>query len=201
MDKSKMTAEQRLAVETRDKSVAVSAAAGSGKTTVLTNRILDKICSAEKGDISRMLVVTYTRAAARNLSVRIRAAIEKELADDPHNDHLYRQLLLVPCARISTVHGFCLDLIRSHFQRLGLSTDVHTADEATEAGIRNDVFSDLIASYYAGEVEDENAIADFPAFVSLFGSETDEEALPKNRWDLYVSFEKWPDGISVLDSC
>lgn len=200
MDKSKLNAEQLRAVENRGKSVAVSAAAGSGKTTVLTSRILDKICSpSDRGDLSRMLVVTFTRAAANNLSVRIRAAIEAELETDPHNEHLYRQLLMVPCAKINTVHGFCLDLIRSNFQCLGLPTDIHPADEATEAGIRNDVFSDLIASYYAGEISDEYAIADFPTFVSLFGSETDEDVLPKNAWDLYVSLEKWPEGISTLD--
>lgn len=108
------TAAQRQAIEADNCSVAVSAAAGSGKTAVLTRRIIERVCSG-KADLSRMLVVTFTRAAAAELVSRIGEELSNENAKNPGDRRIARQLLLLPSAKICTIDSFCLDLIRDNF--------------------------------------------------------------------------------------
>ena len=199
MAEIKWTAAQRDAIEAGGRNIYVAAAAGSGKTAVLTRRIIERICSPEiRADISRMLIVTFTRAAADELKSRIGAAIEKEKLDNPGDRHLRRQALLLPCAKISTVHSFCLDLIRANFRELGLPSDFHAADETVENRIFSDTAEELISDYYEGKISGEYAIENFRLFVNTFGSATDDEALPKTVGALYRSLCDTPDGIESL---
>lgn len=199
MAEIKWTAAQRDAIEASGRNIYVAAAAGSGKTAVLTRRIIERICSPDvRADISRMLVVTFTRAAADELKGRIGAAIESEKLKAPSNKHLRRQAMLLPCAKISTVHSFCLDLIRANFRELGLPSDIRAADETVEKRIFSDTAEGLISDYYDGKIGGEYAIEDFCLFVNTFGSATDSEALPKTISMLYKSLCDTPDGLESL---
>lgn len=106
---SRWTEEQWKAITAGGRDLLVAAAAGSGKTAVLVERIIQKV-TAEEGavDIDRLLVVTFTNAAAAEMKARIGEALERELAKHPHSLHLRRQLSLLPRASISTLHSFCL---------------------------------------------------------------------------------------------
>ncbi len=199
MAEIKWTPSQRDAIEASGRNIYVAAAAGSGKTAVLTRRIIERICSPEiSADISRMLSVTYTRAAADELKSRIGAAIESEKTNAPRDRHLRRQALLLPSAKISTVHSFCLDLIRANFRDLDLPSDCRTADETVEKRLFSDVAEELISDYYDGKISGEYAIDDFRLFVSTFGSAMDEEALTKTIGSLYRSLCETPDGVESL---
>lgn len=102
------TSEQRKVIELRDRNILVSAAAGSGKTAVLVERIIQRITDEEKPvDIDRLLVMTFTRAAAGEMRVRLEQALSKRLEEDPENEYLQRQSTLLHNAQITTIDGFC----------------------------------------------------------------------------------------------
>ena len=124
------TKEQQEVIRLRDRNILVSAAAGSGKTAVLVERILSKITDKEHPvDIDRLLIMTFTRAAAGEMKERISAAIEKALCEDPDNEHLQRQTTLLHTAQITTIDGFCAYIIRNYFHLIGLDPGYRTADE------------------------------------------------------------------------
>ncbi len=169
------TPSQRNAIEADGISLAVSAAAGSGKTTVLTRRIAERICSG-KADISRMLVVTFTRAAAAELVSRTEKALSDESVKNPSDKRLVRQMLLLPSAKISTIDGFCLDLIRENFQDTGIS-GFGVLDADAEKIMKLDIADELISDYFDGNVSKENEISDFPKFSDTLGSPSSDSAL------------------------
>ena len=118
------TKEQSQAIVSRNRNLLVSAAAGSGKTTVLVERIIRRVLDKDDPvDIDRMLVMTFTKAAAQQMRDKITRAIEAERANDPSDLNLIRQSALIHNARITTIHGFCLDVIKNHFQEIGLDPD------------------------------------------------------------------------------
>ena len=124
------TAAQSAAMNEKNKTLLVSAAAGSGKTAVLTERIIRSLTDPESpADISRILVVTFTRAAAGELRHRISIALSSALALDPTNTHLARQLMLLGGAHISTIDSFYFDLVRSNFQAAGFPPSFRMADD------------------------------------------------------------------------
>ena len=199
MAEKNWTQAQIDAIESRDRSVAVSAAAGSGKTAVLTRRIIEHICAPDgSGDISRMLVVTFMREAAAELVSRISAALTEELAKDPSNKHISRQLLLVSSARISTIHSFCLDVIRRDFGKLGLPSDFHAADATELKTIMNDTASRLIDDLYEG-VADDCAVSDFLTLADTFGSIKNESELVDNLVDIYNKLSARAEFLDALD--
>lgn len=173
------TASQRDAIMSRGKSIAVSAAAGSGKTAVLTRRIIEKICAPDgSGDLSRMLVVTFTKAAASELVSRISDALSDELAKNPGNRHLHSQSLLVSSAPISTIHSFCLDLIKTNFQKLSIPPDFQAADETEIELMMKQTADELISDYFDGEIADETEnISDFAVFADTFGDAANSDKL------------------------
>ena len=110
------TEEQKKVIELRNRNILVSAAAGSGKTAVLVERIIRILTDADHPvDVDRLLIVTFTEAAAAEMKERIRGAIEKELENRPEDVHLQRQATLIHSAQITTIHSFCLSVIREHF--------------------------------------------------------------------------------------
>ncbi len=126
------TTAQTKAIETRDVSLVVSAGAGSGKTTVMTERILRSVLDGR--DINRYLIVTFTKAAAADVREKLYRGLMKAQAEDPKNRHIAGQLMSLPSADISTVHAFCYSRIKASFSLLGITPDVRAADE-TEANL------------------------------------------------------------------
>ena len=115
------TKKQSQAIETRGKTLLISAAAGSGKTATLTERIVQKLMDENNpASISKMLIVTFTRLSAADLKRKISAAISKKLIENPTSQHLSKQLVLLESAHICTIDSFYLDIVRSNFGRLSL---------------------------------------------------------------------------------
>ncbi len=141
----KFTDDQQRVIDTRNKNILVSAAAGSGKTAVLVERIIQRITDQEHPiDIDKLLVVTFTNAAAVGMKERISNAIQARLALEPENVHLQRQAVLVHQAQITTIHSFCLYLIKNHFEAIGLEPDFSVADEAAVKLLAAEVKADVL---------------------------------------------------------
>ena len=126
------TPSQNKAIETKNVSMVVSAGAGSGKTTVMTSRILRSLL--EGSDINRYLVVTFTKAAASDVKEKLYKGLMKAQAENPADRHIAGQLMSLPAADISTVHAFCFSRIKQYFSVLGITPDVRAADE-TESSL------------------------------------------------------------------
>ena len=123
------TRKQKEVIDARGCSLLVSAAAGSGKTAVLVERIINLICDEENPvDIDRLLVMTFTNAAAGEMRERIAGAIEKKLMENPEREHLQVQAALIHRAQITTIDSFCLNLIRDHFNLLELDPAFRIGD-------------------------------------------------------------------------
>ncbi len=143
------TSEQKLVIDTRGKDILVSAAAGSGKTAVLVERILKMITDeTQPVDIDRLLVVTFTNAAAAEMRGRIRDALEARAEKDPDNAHLQRQLVLVHNAKITTIHSFCLHVLRNHFQTIGIDPAFRIADEGEVMLFEQDAVKEIVDEAY-----------------------------------------------------
>ena len=180
------TTEQKQAITIDGASVAVSAAAGSGKTAVLTERIIRRVCAPDgSGDISRILAVTFTKAAANELASRVARALSDKLAEDPSNRHIARQSLLVSSAKISTVHRFCLDVIHDNFGSLSLPSDMSVADSARLLMIEKSTMESLIDDYFEGDVSGDAKIDDFGTFADTFGDIKSADALSSRLIKIY----------------
>ncbi len=139
------TDEQREVIRARNCGLLVSAAAGSGKTAVLVERILGLITDpVHPVDVDRLLVVTFTSAAAGEMRERIRGAIEARLREDPSDELLQKQITLVQHARITTIHSFCLDVIRDHFHEIRLDPSFRMADEGETKLLKKDAAAQLL---------------------------------------------------------
>ena len=133
-----LTPAQEAAVTDRDGALLVSAAAGSGKTKVLVDRLMAQICDPVRPrNINDYLIITYTKAAASELRAKISAELGKRLALDPTNRHLQRQLSLVYLTEISTVHAFCSTLLRTYAHLLDLPSDFRVVEEAQGRQLRD----------------------------------------------------------------
>ena len=156
------TDSQRAAIEDRGGSLLVSAAAGSGKTAVLVERAVQLICD-EKAPVAadRLLIVTFTRAAAEELRARIAMRLAEEAARRPDSAWLRRQRLLLGRADIGTIDAFCMQLLRQNFARLDLPADFGLADDALCFSLREEALAQTLEQAYADE--------DFRAFASLYG--------------------------------
>ena len=141
----KWTEEQQQVIDLRDHNILVSAAAGSGKTAVLVERIIARLTrDANPVDVDHMLIVTYTEAAAAEMKERIGAAIEKELEEDPSSEHLKRQSALIHTAKITTIHSFCLSVIREYFHTIDLDPGFRIGDEREIRMLREDILREVM---------------------------------------------------------
>ncbi|MCM1493704.1 MAG: helicase-exonuclease AddAB subunit AddA [Muribaculaceae bacterium] len=155
------TKEQQKVIEYRNRDILVSAAAGSGKTAVLVERIIKRITDrTDPIDIDRLLVVTFTKAAAAEMRERIGAAIEKAGEADPENFHLRRQSALLHNAMITTIDSFCLFVVRNHFEEIGLDPNFRIADEGELKLLELDVLGEVFEENYAAGREDFLALVD-----------------------------------------
>lgn len=165
------TNEQQLAIDERGKSLLVSAAAGSGKTAVLVERIIKKITdSANPVAIDELLVVTFTNAAANEMKGRIGAALNEALKQAPDSKYLYEQSLLLNKAQITTLHSFCLELVRSHFYRLDIAPNMKIANEIESALLKQEALETIMEDYYT----DENKSPKLIALADRWGGKEDE---------------------------
>ncbi|XEC96808.1 helicase-exonuclease AddAB subunit AddA [Paenibacillus tarimensis] len=197
---SSWTDEQWHAVVAGGRDILVAAAAGSGKTAVLVERIIRKI--SLDTDVDRLLVATFTKAAAAEMKERIRIALEKALDLSPDSDHLRRQLALMGRASVTTLHSFCLDVIRRYYPLIGLDPGFRIANETEAELLRFDVLDELFEQHYTaaeqGEEPTDLSVGEPSSFVRLaddFGGERGDEPLYKLVLQLY-DFSRshpWPD--------
>lgn len=188
------TKDQQEAIESNSRRLLVCAAAGSGKTAVLTERIVRYVSNKENpGSISRLLIVTYTRAAAAELRGRIREALEEVLAADP-SEHLAREVLAVSGARISTIHSFCYDLIREEGAALGISRTVRLIDEHEDEILMRSAMDDTIKERYTQSSEFAHLVE------SLVGYRNDAN-LGRVLIKLFQSLTNLPQGTEFLREC
>ena len=190
------TKEQQEVIRLRDRNILVSAAAGSGKTAVLVERILSKITdNTHPADIARLLIMTFTRAAAGEMKERISAVIEKALGEDPDNEHLQRQTTLLHTAQITTIDGFCAYIIRNYFHLIGLDPGYRTADEGELKLLRGDVVKALLEEHYAQKDEK------FQKFVECFATGKSDENLGDLIQKLYEMAMSNPFPEEWLQKC
>lgn len=185
---------QLEAIGAKSDKILVSAAAGSGKSTVLTERIIRKITSAEENrDISKMLVVTFTRAAAAELQSKIERAIKQAAEENPRNRRIALQLIKLHSAQISTIHGFCNNLIRRSFQYLGISGASRIGDESETEKIRLEIMDRVLEDAYDGRVA---GVENFAEFAELFVKENDNK-LGQIFMGIYLKIKNQPDGFKA----
>ena len=148
------TPEQQRVIDLQGCNILVSAAAGSGKTAVLVERIVKKVCDETKPvDIDRLLIVTFTNAAAAEMRERIAAGIAAMLEENPDSEHIQRQATLLHNAQITTIDSFCLFILRNHFNEIGLDPAFRIADEGEIRLMQQDVLQEMIEDAYASGEE------------------------------------------------
>lgn len=191
----KFTPEQQRVIELHNSNILVSAAAGSGKTAVLVERIIRMICDGEHpADIDRLLIVTFTNAAAAEMRERIAAGITARLEADPGNEHIQQQSALLHNAQITTIDSFSLFLIRNHFNEIGLDPDFRVADEGEIKLLQQEVLAQLLEDAYAGQFVPE-APEQFHACVEYFCPGGRESVLEQHILNLsrYAGSFPWPE--------
>ncbi len=194
----KLTPQQQMAVENRDGRLLVSAAAGSGKTKVLVDRLLGYITdSNQPANVDDFLIITYTKAAAAELRGKIAAKLTERIASDPENRHLQRQMQRLYLAKISTVHAFCADILREYAYMLDISVDFRVADESECDELQDRVLQQLLDNAYTADEMD----ADFCAFLDSQGFGRDDRQIPEIVRKTYNSAKCHLDPDRWLDWC
>ena len=190
------TPEQQKAISLRDRNILVSAAAGSGKTAVLVERIIQRVMDKEKpADIDRLLVMTFTKAAADQMRERILAAIEEKRMENPFDRHLQRQSALVHNAKITTIHGFCLDVIRNHFHEIDLDPDFRVGDEGECRLMKQEVLEKVLEAAYA------EGNAEFLDMTESLAAKKSDSALESMILKLHDFSMSYPDQEQWLNQC
>ena len=189
------TAEQQKVIDLRNRNILVSAAAGSGKTAVLVERIVKMITDKNHPvDIDHLLIVTFTNAAAAEMRERIGNAIEKALEEAPGDEHLLRQLTLIHNAQITTIDSFCLYVVRNHFHEIDLEPNFRIGDEGELKLLREDVLGKVLEENYE---EPSEAFSDF---VEGYASGRTDAALNDMILQLYEFSRSYPWPGKWLDS-
>ena len=191
------TEDQKKVIELRNRNILVSAAAGSGKTAVLVERIMEMICDEEHPvDVDRLLVVTFTRAAAAEMKERVGTAIRKRLELQPNNGYLQKQETLVSHAQITTIDSFCSYILRNHFGEIDLDPTFRVADEGELKLLKKDILKGLLEEeYFAKRPE-------FLHFVECYATGKNDEVLEELILKLYEFStsdpfpEEWLTGLS-----
>lgn len=182
------TKEQEQVIETRGCNLLVSAAAGSGKTAVLVERIITRLTEKEHPlDVDQLLVVTFTEAAASEMKERIRNAIEKKLEEEPDNTHLQRQATLIHHAKITTIHSFCLSVIRDYFHTIDLEPGFRTLEEGERKLLMQEVMEELLEEEY------EKGEHSFTDFVEMAAPGRDDRKVEELILELYEFSRSNPD--------
>ena len=174
------TTEQKQVIELRNRDILVSAAAGSGKTAVLVERIIRRVSDPVNSlDIDRLLVVTFTKAAAAEMRERIRAAIDAEVEQHPDSAHLRRQSALIHNAMITTIDSFCLFVVRNHFEEIDLDPNFRIADEGEIRLLEQDVLEQVFEENYRNESEE------FLALIAAYAGKRNDSAVQEMVAKIY----------------
>ena len=185
--KRQWTKQQQDAIDARRGSVLVSAAAGSGKTAVLTQRVIERITDKENPtSVDRLLIVTFTRAAAQEMRERISDAVSALLKENPGDMNLINQQMLLPGAKISTIDSFCMNLVKENFQLLGISPDFRTAEESELKIIKAAAMDEAVEEMY------KEGSADFRTLVELLFKGRDDSNIEEAMNKLYESAMSYP---------
>ena len=181
----KWTEEQQQAINEKGANILVAAAAGSGKTAVLVERIINKVIN-EKIDIDRILVVTFTSAAASEIRERILEAIYKKLEENPEDTNLQKQINLINKANISTIHSFCLDVIRNNFYELDISSSFRVADTTEIELMKYEVLDELFEEKYLSNDKD------FEDLINIYTGYRGDEGLQNLVLNIYKFIQSSP---------
>ena len=199
MGDTKWTPDQRKVIELGDRNILVSAAAGSGKTAVLVQRIIEKISDKSNPvDIDKLLVVTFTRAAAAEMKERVLSAIENMIIDNPDDEHLQRQVTLLHNAQITTIDSFCQNIIRNYFYTIDLDPVFRVGDENELSIVKTDLLQDIIEEKYSQEDEKYDRFVEFADTLSPGRTDGDIEELVLKLFNISMSYP-WP--MEWLKSC
>lgn len=191
---------QARAIATRDKTLLVSAAAGSGKTATLTERIIRSMLDADSPiGIEEMLIVTFTRAAAGELRERIGAAVRSELERSSGNEYLERQLHMLPSAKICTIDSFCSMILRANCDRVGVSPTFRVADTAEAEILGEGILDGLISSILEGEETDVASAEDFDRLADCLTDTRSERDLAAILKSLYESTRSALEGVGAIE--
>ncbi|MGP4041853.1 helicase-exonuclease AddAB subunit AddA [Gracilibacillus sp. D59] len=197
------TKEQEEAIYQSGQNILVAAAAGSGKTAVLVERIIQKLLNKEQPiDIDTLLVVTFTNAAAQEMRNRVGAAIETALENNPTSNHLKKQLSLLQHASISTLHAFCMELVRKYAYQIDIDPNFRIADNIEADLIRQDVLEQLFEAWYGDEDEAEQEA--FFAVVDRFSNDRNDlevESLILKMYEFSIQHpnpDYWLDQMATI---
>lgn len=190
------TPDQQKVIDLRDRNILVSAAAGSGKTAVLVERIVGMVTDEKNPvDIDRLLVVTFTNAAAAEMRERISAAINRKLSEMPGNVHLQKQAALLHNAQITTIDSFCLFLIRNNFNDIGLDPGFRIADEGELRLLKQDVLAELLEQQYQDRRQE------FLSCVEYFTGGSNDKLLEEYIGRLYEFSMSYPWPEDWISQC
>ena len=193
---NKWTTEQEQAISLRNRNLLVSAAAGSGKTAVLVERIVRLLLDKENPmNVENLLVVTFTEAAAAEMKERVRMAIDKHLEEEPDNEHLQAGSVLIVHGNISTIHGFCLEVIRNYFHEINMEPGFRIGEQGELKLIRQDVLEELLEERYAS-LDNQ----DFLDFVEKFGGGRNDKGIEGKILKLYDYAMSTPNPEVWLES-
>ncbi|WP_010093668.1 helicase-exonuclease AddAB subunit AddA [Ornithinibacillus scapharcae] len=196
------TKEQEAAIYTEGSDVLVAAAAGSGKTAVLVERIIQKLLKTENPvDIDSLLVVTFTNAAAQEMRNRVGLALEKALEQDPTSNHLKKQLSLLQRASISTLHSFCLDIVKQYAYLIDIDPGFRIANDMEADLMQQDVLEDLFEDWYGREGKDQEKFFQVVDRFSGDRNDVDVEKLVLALYNFAVQNpwpHKWLDDLAAV---
>ncbi len=191
----KWTDDQQKAIEARKGTLLVSAAAGSGKTAVLVERVIQRICDgSDPCGVENLLIVTFTKAAAAQMKEKISAALGARIAENPADKRLRRQQLMLPFASICTIDSFCINLVRENFHALGISPDFSLLDEGRLKIHEDSAINTVIESRH------KSAAPEFIALCNLIGNSSDDKKLISAVKKLYTLSQAYPFPEIYLDS-
>ena len=194
----KLTAQQLQAVTDRGGKLLVSAAAGSGKTKVLVDRLLSYLTDpVQPADLDQFLIITYTKAAAAELRGKIAAKLTERIANEPENRHLQQQLQRLYLTKISTVHAFCTDILREYAYQLDIAADFRVADEDECLALQSRAMQQILDDAYAQIGND----PDFRAFIDTQGFGRDDRQIPEILLKVYHSAKCHLNPDQWLDRC
>ena len=186
----KYTAEQQRVIDVRDKDILVSAGAGSGKTAVLVQRIMGRLLDPiHPIDVDRILVLTFTRAAASQMKQRLLDKIREYLAGNPNDANMQMQETLLHNAQITTIDSFCMYLVKNHFHRIGIDPAFRLMEGGEETLLCQEVLEEILEECF------EKAEPDFQDLVDALNPEVKESKLESSILDLheYAQSHPWPD--------
>lgn len=190
------TNDQLNAINARQSNLLVSAAAGSGKTAVLVERIIKRVTDKDNPvDIDEIMVVTFTKAAAGEMRNRLMNAFSNELKNNPGNRHLIRQLALVDNAKITTIDSFCFDVVKNYYNTIDLDPNIRIADEGELSLIMEDVFSELLEERF------EEGSKEFIDFVEAFAPGKSVSRMSELVFSLFRFSQSNPWPIEWLSDC